>query len=122
MRELTDEAKDLVHDFDKRYGMCNCYCFIEEPCKVCSHPGNPGTIMDDPKYWTEYEYEYGKDGAYPMESKTIITIKTELSLNEEETKWLHNIMQNPLHVPAEGEDPRDKEMRIKFFNATQIRG
>lgn len=35
--------------------------------------------------------------------------------------WLHNLMQNPLYNQTpELEDSLDKEMRMKFWQATEI--
>ena len=38
-----------------------------------------------------------------------------LTLDQNEAKWLTEVMQNPIHEGEEGEDPYDAEMRLKFF-------
>lgn len=52
-----------------------------------------------------------------MEVKRKPSITTTLILNEEETKWLHNYMQNA-HVTIDKVNPKDEEMRKIFFDAT----
>ena len=50
-----------------------------------------------------------------------VTSTITLTLNAEETKWLHDVMRNPLfgeHVSDEA--TVDAEMRLKFFEATDI--
>ena len=54
-----------------------------------------------------------------MKSQSSITHTTTLVLDEEETAWLHAVMQNPLHGQEPGQESREDEvMRSKFFNAT----
>ena len=44
-----------------------------------------------------------------------------LVLSPDEANWLNGVMQNPLHGQDPGTEPLDdKEMRRKFFDATQI--
>jgi hypothetical protein len=46
-------------------------------------------------------------------------IKITLELNEEESQWLHDVMQNPLYEQYPNqEDAHDKTMRERFFKAT----
>lgn len=54
-----------------------------------------------------------------MKSQSSITRVLKLELTEEETAWLHAVMQNPLHGQEPGQESREDEvMRSKFFNAT----
>lgn len=52
-----------------------------------------------------------------MKRKTKKTIQVTLELTEEETQWLHDLMQNPLF---EDESEYDADMRAKFFQATKL--
>ena len=52
------------------------------------------------------------------QSKTSVTVT--LQLTEEERRWLHNVMQNPLYgCCLTEEEPEDSEMRHKFFDHTR---
>lgn len=54
-----------------------------------------------------------------MKSQRKIAITYILELNEEEASWLRGIVQNPLfdYEDLEEEPLRDKEMRLKIFDA-----
>ena len=53
-----------------------------------------------------------------MKSNIKQEVRVSIELNNDERIWLKSVMQNPLfHCSLEDEDPRDREMRTKFFNA-----
>jgi len=59
-------------------------------------------------------------GVNRMESVHKVKTETTMILTEDESLWLHRVMQNPLH----GEDPDEedgvnRDMRGRFFRATQ---
>lgn len=46
-----------------------------------------------------------------------------LTLTAEEAQWLHYVMQNPIahvHGDPSDEDERNREIRTKFFHATEF--
>jgi hypothetical protein len=54
-----------------------------------------------------------------MKAGKVTKVETHLTLTQEETDWLHLVMQNPLHGQHPSEESKeDAEMRLKFFNAT----
>lgn len=53
-----------------------------------------------------------------MKVQTTTSVVTTLVLSQEETAWLHAVMQNPLCGPNDIELHEDAEMRRKFFEAT----
>lgn len=59
-----------------------------------------------------------------IDTKVTIT----LQLSQREADWLHQMMQNPFPQGPDGdcnpanEDPRDREMRRRFFQATEVTG
>lgn len=62
-----------------------------------------------------------------MKSKIVRTAKLVLELTKEEAEWLNAVVQNPLdyHIEPVGEtqeSDRDTDMRVKFFNATDLLG
>jgi hypothetical protein len=57
-----------------------------------------------------------------MQSNITRNIVVTLVMSAEEADWLHTIMQNPFYcLGPEDEDHRDKEMRLKFWNATSLK-
>ncbi len=55
-----------------------------------------------------------------MKVESTTEVKVTLTMNQQESEWLHAVMQNPLH----GEHPNseqdyDKNMRHAFFSATK---
>jgi hypothetical protein len=53
-------------------------------------------------------------------TETYSTKKVTLVLTEDEARWLHDQMQNPLHDnDLATESLEDASMRMKFFNATR---
>jgi hypothetical protein len=47
-------------------------------------------------------------------------VKVTLTLDQQEAKWLHSVMQNPLHGEyLSSETDYDKAMRHAFFEATR---
>jgi hypothetical protein len=53
-------------------------------------------------------------------TETYSTKKVTLVLTEDEARWLHDQMQNPLHDHGLASEPlEDASMRMKFFNATR---
>lgn len=56
-----------------------------------------------------------------MEVEIKKSIKFKITLNEEETMWLKNIMQNPFSGQSlENEDKQDKSMRKLFWNKLDV--
>lgn len=49
-----------------------------------------------------------------MDTNILTTTKTTLTLNENEVKWLKEIMQTPLH---DNESPQDQNYRRQFWIA-----
>lgn len=55
-----------------------------------------------------------------MQTDVKHTIEITLVMNAEEARWLNGVMQNPLNGQHPTlEDPEDRHMRKKFFNATE---
>ena len=54
-----------------------------------------------------------------MEANIINEPEFILKLNKEEALWLRALMQNPIGVEYEDEDPQDKKMRATFFSAVE---
>lgn len=52
-----------------------------------------------------------------MEVTQTKTITWNLILDEQEAKWLKNLMQNAPEIP---ESVEDQEMRAKFWNALEV--
>ena len=59
-----------------------------------------------------------------MKSSTTTNTVITLVLSHEEAKWLNALMQNPLdpRIYPDDEPSADREMRIKFFEATKLQG
>ena len=55
-----------------------------------------------------------------MDSRIIKTAVITLELNEEEAKWLRDLVQNPLLYPPEKEPEKDKEFRQTLWEALEI--
>ncbi len=56
-----------------------------------------------------------------MQVKVHKTFQVTLELTEEETEWLHAVMQNPLDgKDPRNEDPFNAQMRNRFFTATGV--
>lgn len=54
-----------------------------------------------------------------MQTQTTTSTVITLTLSPEEAKWLHAVMQNPMHgLDPHNEGREDAEMRQKFFLAT----
>lgn len=49
--------------------------------------------------------------------EALITTTTILKLNEQEKKWLKNLVQNPIGIPYEEESVESRQMRQIFWNA-----
>lgn len=47
--------------------------------------------------------------------------KVGMVLDEDEARWLMGAMQNPLSKYPEDEDPKDREMRERFFTAIRAK-
>ena len=57
-------------------------------------------------------------GEHTMEAE--VTKRINLSLSEEEARWLHLATQYPLKCTPEKEPHDDREIRCAFFHATTI--
>jgi hypothetical protein len=52
-----------------------------------------------------------------MQSKTEFIKKVMLELNEQETRWLRALVQNPIGCTPEKEPESDRNMRANFWEA-----
>lgn len=48
---LTDEAEDLVSEWNAMNREHGCLCCMAPPCSLCTHEGHPISIEENDCYW-----------------------------------------------------------------------
>jgi len=50
-RMMSPEGMALKREFDEMHDDAACSCHMHPPCPVCTHPGNPVNLQENPDAW-----------------------------------------------------------------------